>query len=208
MTFFAFLLGPGLGPFVVSGMVILFLGIMMAFGLGFSHDSDVGHDFDHSIDHSHDFAIPGLDKLFEFLNLSKVPFTVWLVMFCTFFTMTGIFGQMLAFMLLGSTLNAFLASGLALIPTIGLTKVFSAIFANKIPMVHTTAIHIKNLVGQQAQITIGTASEDRPAEARIVDQHGTVHYINVITSSNLAHTGDWVLLEGYNDENGLFIGRK
>ena len=48
------------------------------------------------------------------------------------------------------------------------------------PKDETTAVTLDTLVGRVATVTLGTATAERPAEARVNDEHGTTHYVRVI----------------------------
>jgi hypothetical protein len=43
----------------------------------------------------------------------------------------------------------------------------------------TTAVGLDELVGRRGTITIGTARRGSPAQARVADIHGQVHYVMV-----------------------------
>ena len=51
--------------------------------------------------------------------------------------------------------------------------------ARIMPGDETTAISLDSLVGRRGTITIGTARRGSPAQARVADIHGQVHYVMV-----------------------------
>ncbi len=51
--------------------------------------------------------------------------------------------------------------------------------ARIMPGDETTAVSLDELVGRRGTITIGTARRGSPAQARVADIHGQVHYVMV-----------------------------
>jgi hypothetical protein len=48
-----------------------------------------------------------------------------------------------------------------------------------IPKDETTAIHSDELIGRTAQIILGQAKQNSPAQAKVKDQFGQTHYVLV-----------------------------
>ena len=47
------------------------------------------------------------------------------------------------------------------------------------PKTETTAVRARHLGGYHGTITQGTASRGKPAEVKIKDRHGNIHYLRV-----------------------------
>jgi len=83
------------------------------------------------------------------LHIGKVPLLAILVIFLTTFAVTGFSFQLAAMSMIGHDLPTLLAAAIAL---------FFAIVAGRV---------------------LGAARAGRPAQARVYDEHGTVHYVMV-----------------------------
>lgn len=71
----------------------------------------------------------------------------------------------------------------------------AALIAKIIPKDETTAIQIDDLIGRTAQIVLGEAKPNSPAQAKVKDQFGQIHYILVEPEFDLVfHQGQDVIL--------------
>ena len=120
-----------------------------------------------------------LSSIFNWLHLGKVPVLILLSAFLLSFGLIGLIGQGLIASIFGGPISAYLAGPLAFLAAVPLTSIFGKKFSKVLPKLETSAINVDSLVGSVGRITIGTATFDRPAEAKVVDQHGTQHYVRV-----------------------------
>lgn len=113
------------------------------------------------------------------LGVLDVPFLIWLVSFLTMFGLAGLIVQSVSNSLFGAAMPASIACILALLPAFGVTRVIANWVALIMPKTETTALRTRRLGGHRGTITQGTARRGKPAEAKIKDHHGNIHYLRV-----------------------------
>lgn len=194
----AVFLAPEALPFsialaVVAGLFILeILGSLLGgtiLGLGGEGpDIDIDADFDLSAD----IDVADLDVaadigdapstpagLLGWLGARDVPFLIWLVSFLTLFGLSGLIVQSIAIRAIGTPLFTWLAVAIALLPAVAVTRIIANWVALIMPKTETSAIRKRFLGGHHGTITQGTAMRGKPAEAKIKDRHGNMHYLRV-----------------------------
>ena len=150
-------------PFSVALLVMLMIGAVEALGLGASAvHLDVHADVD------------GGGDLLGWLGIGRVPLLMLLVVFLALFGLAGLAIQQFAGPL--SLWMAVPAAAAAALPRTGLG---ARGLARIMPGDETTAVSLDDLVGRRGTITIGTARRGSPAQARVSDVHGQVHYVMV-----------------------------
>jgi hypothetical protein len=200
-----FLLADGNAPFAVALGVVLVLGaveiLTALFGVGLSSLVDsVLPDFDGA-----DIAGPEVDAdvdadleagaadadgaagashgpvagVFSWLCLGKVPALILLIAFLAAFGLAGTLIQALTAAASGATLPGWFAAIPALAVALPATRFFGLGFARVMPKEETYAVSDQSFVGRVAVVTLGTAAADRPAEAKVKDEHGRTHYVRV-----------------------------
>ena len=156
-------------------------------------DVDMEADFDFSadvtdgVDLSMDAEGPDLEVgsgasssgLFTWIGARDVPFLIWLVSFLTMFGLSGLIVQSAALSLLGSPLPGLIASLIASPPALGVTRVIANWVALIMPKTETSAMRVRHLGGRRGTITQGTAARGKPAEVKIKDRYGNIHYMRV-----------------------------
>lgn len=157
-------------------------------------DLDIEADFDLSADMGVDFAeAPELDLeadassdfhtapsgVWGWIGLRDVPFLIWLVSFLTLFGLSGLMLQSAVFAMFGAMLPAALAVALAVIPAIAVTRVIANWVALIMPKTETSAVRSRHLGGCRGTITQGTARRGKPAEVKVRDHYGNIHYLRV-----------------------------
>ncbi|MFK7877622.1 MAG: YqiJ family protein [Paracoccaceae bacterium] len=182
---------------IVSGLFVLeILGSLLGLtimGLGSGGvDIDVDADFDLSA--GMDIDAPDVDitpgdfqtelsgtpsGLLGWIGARDVPFLIWLVSFLTLFGLSGLILQSVASTGLGAPLGSFLASLIALIPALAITRIIANWVALIMPKTETSAMRTRFLGGHRGTITQGTARRGKPAEVKIKDRHGNLHYLRV-----------------------------
>lgn len=166
-----------LGLLVVLGTLQL---VLFLFGLGLSSL------FDHVLPDLHfDADAPsGLESILSLLGLGKVPLAVSLLLFLFLFSFVGYNLQLvLAATPLGA-LSALPAAGAAFVTTLPLLRLATDGVARVIPRDETLAVSEKTFVGRIARITLGTVTRERSSEARLEDDHGHAHYVQVIAEDD------------------------
>jgi membrane protein implicated in regulation of membrane protease activity len=150
-------------PFSVALLVMLMIGAVEALGLGAS----AAHiDLDADMD--------GGGDLLGWLGVGRVPLLILLVVFLALFGIAGLAIQQFA-----GPLPLWLATPAAAAAALPLTGLGARGLARIMPQDETTAVSLDSLVGRRGTITIGTARRGSPAQARVADIHGQVHYVMV-----------------------------
>lgn len=154
---------PANWPFSVALLIMLMIGAVEALGLGASAvHVDVHADLD------------GGGDLLGWLGIGRVPLLMLLVVFLAFFGLAGLAIQQFA-----GPLDLWIAVPAAAAAALPLTGLGGRGLARIMPRDETTAIGLDELVGRRGTITIGTARRGSPAQARVRDMHGQVHYVMV-----------------------------
>lgn len=148
-------------------------------------DVDVDADLDMEIVDSPNYdGFPDLEhgwlsSIFNWLHLGKVPVLILFSAFLLSFGLIGLIGQSIVASILGAPVSAYLAGPIAFLAALPITNLFGKKFSKVLPKIETSAIKLDSLIGSVGKITIGVATFDRPAEAKVTDQHGTLHYVRV-----------------------------
>ncbi len=154
-------------------------------------DLDVDADFDLSVDMDADLdveleaAADAVDTselsggLFTWIGARDVPFLIWLVSFLTMFGLSGLMVQGAVQAIIGGPLPSTIAVVVAFVPALAVTRVIANWVALIMPKTETTALRARHLGGYHGTITQGTARRGKPAEVKIKDRHGNIHYLRV-----------------------------
>jgi len=193
-----FLSLPGMQPFALSmGLLLAILALEVVSALigapwssltgnaDVDIDLDVGTDIDIDVDIDADVGIDGaadgiglVEGSLSWLGLGRVPFLILLAGLLAAFSASGSIVQLIAFSIAG-TLPGWLASLIALPPTLFGTRWFAIGAAKVLPGDETAAVSVDSLIGAVARITVGIARSDLPADARVRDRLGYTHYVRV-----------------------------
>lgn len=153
---------PANWPFSVALLVMLMIGAVEAVGLGAS----AAHIDLHTDVHGGD--------LLGWLGVGRVPLLILLVVFLALFGLIGLAIQQLL-----GPLPLWIATPAAVVAALPMTGLSARGIARIMPGDETTAVSLDSLVGRRGVITIGTARRHSPAQARVKDIHGQVHYVMV-----------------------------
>ena len=199
-----FLLAPGMAPFsfaflLVAGLVLLEIVFLMLGGSLLGMDADAPamgaepeFDFDLEIDADFDPEL-GVEPELEveapgqtaptgpmaWLGVGEAPFILWLAGAATSFGVAGYGLQLAANGLFGGLAPAALAAAIAAIPGLIGARFIARAIAALAPKTETSATSRRHLGGRLGVVTQGTATKGRPAQARITDRHGNIHYLRV-----------------------------
>ena len=190
---FAVCLAVVAGLFVLEILTALLGGTILGMGsdapdvdLDLDADFDFSAEVDAGVDLGVDDAIPELETgepgtsgIFTWIGARDVPFLLWLVSFLTMFGLFGLILQSVATGIFGAPLPMFAACAIAFVPALGVTRVIANWVALLMPKTETTAMRARHLGGCHGTVTQGTASRGRPAEVKIKDRHGNIHYMRV-----------------------------
>jgi hypothetical protein len=165
-----------LWPFALATVVLL--GLAATEALSLLIGASASHWLDGMIaDADHPDGAAG--EALGWLHIGKVPLLAILVIFLTTFAVVGFVCQLAAMSAIGHFMPALLAAGIALVGAVAAVRGLGAALGKLIPRDETTAVPDASLVGRVGTIVIGAARAGRPAQARIHDEHGSVHYVMV-----------------------------
>ena len=118
-------------------------------------------------------------KTLGWIKVKDVPMLVVLILFLTFFSLSGFTIQVLLKNTFGSLLPWYLAIIPALIITLPLVRQLSGLLAKFVIRDKTEVVSTDTFIGKTAIITLGNAKIGFPAEAKLEDEYGQLHYIRV-----------------------------
>ncbi|MEM7057713.1 MAG: OB-fold-containig protein [Pseudomonadota bacterium] len=113
------------------------------------------------------------------LGFGRVPFILWLAGLLTAFGLVGYGIQAAASSALGTLMPWWGAAALAALPALRLGGWFADTLGRMIPKTETTAVRLRSLGDRRGVIAQGTARRGMPAQARVKDGHGNMHYVRV-----------------------------
>lgn len=193
---FDFLIAPENLPFAAALMLMLMIGTVEALGLG----AGAAHlDLDAD-------AHAGGGDLLGWLGVGAVPLLMLIVVLLALFGIIGLGIQQAAQALAGAPLSPWIAGPVAFAASLPLLGIAGRGLARILPGDETTAVGLESLIGKRATIMVGAARRGSPAQARVRDAHGGVHYVMVEPNDDggTVAAGENVLL--VRRENGIFIG--
>jgi hypothetical protein len=206
-----FFFTPELYPFTLSIAVMFVLFFVELIGLFLG--GSLSHFFDnifpdwhvhHSLDMDGHEGGP-VSYLLSWLRIKKVPLLVVLIIFLTYFGLTGILLQSLMAQMLGILLQWFISVPIALVATLFMIRLTIRQISKCLPKDETDAVAQESFIGLIATITLGEAKTGCPAEAKLKDKFSKTHYIMIEPEDNRTYTtGDKLLIVKRRD--AIFIG--
>ena len=178
-------------PFAVALVVMLAISLIEGLGtiLGLSPSAlfdSVLPDFDLGVDVDIDVDAPELDvqpsgftAVLGWLRFGQVPALILLIVFLTAFGLIGLGLQGVMAQTFGSILPASLASIVTFFVSLPVMRVGGGLLGRIMPQDETEAVSEDSFVGLIAVITLGTAKRGHPAQAKLRDAYGQVHYVLV-----------------------------
>jgi len=166
-------------------------------------DLDAEVDVDHDIKtttQAVDGDIPLPLKILAWLRMGRIPFLISLAVFLMSFSVIGYVLQSNV-----SVILPFIPSGLIVGVTIFLSfpvlRAGNTLIGKVWPKDETSAVSQQSLVGQVAKITLGMATQERPAEAKVRDKFDHTHYVMVRPDSDETFTSaDELLLIAFDGQ--------
>ncbi len=122
-------------------------------------------------------ASPDGGSALDIFGLNGVPLLLWFAAFLLAYGLSGLLIQGFIQSFFGAPLPM-LAAAVFTLP-FGLTgaRTFARAFAAVLPKTETTATRAQFFGGLRGTVSQGTARRGSPAEVRLHDRHGNVHYI-------------------------------
>ncbi len=119
----------------------------------------------------------GAGSVAAWLGFGKMPALIWLAALLLSFGLSGLVIQTVANGLLGATLPTWLAALSSAAVAICFARQFGTLFAHLLPKMETEALSERHLGRRTGVVTQGTAARGRPAEVRVTDRYGNIHYL-------------------------------
>lgn len=208
-----FLLDSANLPFTIAlGMMVgigLLEGVSTLMGAGLSNlldailpDFDLDVDVDADLDVDADIQSIGsasaLSRILGWIHLGRMPVLILFVIFLFGFGISGLAVQYAIANAFGTMLPAPVASVPAVVGAVYWLRHLGGLMIRYLPGDETQAVSENSFVGRVAVITLGTAGHGNPAQAKLRDEYGQVHYVMVAPENEAAafKTGEEVLLIG------------
>lgn len=188
-----FILADANIPFAIALALLLIialvegLGALVGVGVGSALDSLLPDfsDFDTSRNlNVHDLGSESsLARLLGWLRVGRIPLLIVLVVFLFCFASLGLFINGLVSSIAGVLLPKLASVPLALLLALPATRTGAGMLERILPKDETSSVSLDTLIGREARITLGEASDSQEAEAKVFDQFGKAHYIMVVAES-------------------------
>jgi hypothetical protein len=189
MAPFTFALALVAGLLLIEIVMMLIGASLMGDGADAEIDADLNAELDADLgdmdaDFDADAEVDGPDSpaaggIASWLGFGEVPIILWLAGMLTAFGIVGYTLQLVTMNVLGMTLPAIAAAAIAILPSLRIGRWVARVLGKAVPKTETSAISRRSLGGRLGVIAQGTASRGRPAQARIRDGHGNLHYVRV-----------------------------
>lgn len=118
-------------------------------------------------------------KLLRWLYLGRVPLFVWMIVLLTCYSLLGLFIQYLSSVMIGKVFSAWIISPLCLILCLPVVRFVARRTYKLLPKHNPSAMFSEELIGCTATIVLGNTKPQEPAQAKVRDNNGYVHYILV-----------------------------
>lgn len=134
-------------------------------------------------------------QLLDWLYLGRIPVLIWFIIFLTTYALFGFITQGIFFHFTESYFPLWMIAPAALFLCMPIVRIVSAGIAKILPKDETTAIHSNELIGLTAEIILGEAKQNYPAQAKVKDHFGLTHYVMVEPETEIIFTqGQSVIL--------------
>ncbi|MEQ9264736.1 MAG: YqiJ family protein [Balneolaceae bacterium] len=120
-----------------------------------------------------------LSKYIAWIKVKDVPMLILVIIFLAAFSMVGFLGQSILFRLFEIILPKWASITGAVFLGFPIYKWTARILGEKVFREETSALSEKTFIGQIAEINTGTARVGLPAEAKLKDHFGQLHYFMV-----------------------------
>lgn len=134
-------------------------------------------------------------QFLDWLYLGRIPVVIWLIIFLTTYALFGLIVQGLFFQWTESYFALWIIAPASLFLCMPIVRLVAALIAKILPQDETTAIHSNELIGLTAEIILGEAKQNYPAQAKVKDQYGLTHYVMVEPETDITFSqGQSVIL--------------
>lgn len=185
---FEFLIADINTPFAIALSCVIALGFLegvgMLIGLSIMNLMDQISPFEMDIEVDTNLSGQGITPLLGWLCLNRLPLLVWIVLFLTSFSIAGYSYNYAILANSSIELPTFISSIFALTAAVFATRWIGRPLARLMPKNESSAVSNESFLGLVAKITIGTAKQNSPAQAVLVDQFNQKHYVLVAPESS------------------------
>lgn len=173
-----FFLATQNSAFTLSLMLVAAIGLVEAVGLfcGFLATDALESCVPELTDDSPNGS---LAKLYSWLNFGRIPVLMLVVVALTLFASFGFIFQSMSHNLFHSYIPPVFANTMSLFAAIPACRLFTGILQKIMPMDESEAVSEESFIGRMATITLGEATQTKFAEAKLKDELGKTHYIQV-----------------------------
>ena len=186
------LLAPDVRPFAVAAAIMVALGgiELLAMLVGFSLSEMSGHEV--TVEGDGDGILGGL---FFWINAGRLPLLILLILLLGHFSIIGFFVQGIAHGI-DVPVPAWVASLVAGVWSVPLTRVTSRVIARIIPRDESYAVDEADFVGRTGEVSVGPLDHGLPGRVRLKDVFGNWHLVAARASqdSNALPVGASVIL--------------
>lgn len=126
-----------------------------------------------------DTASSVFGQVLDWLYLGRIPLFVWLIIFLTIYGLSGFILQNIFYSFSAQFFSAWIIAPACLFLSMPLVRYSSMLLAKILPQDESTAIYSEELIGRTALIILGQAKINFPAQAKVKDQFGQMHYVMV-----------------------------
>lgn len=130
----------------------------------------------------------------SWLYVGRIPLLMLIVLFLTIFGLLGFVLQTSLFRIIGFYLPVTLAVIMTWLLSLPLLRWSAMLLYKILPKDETTAINQSELVGRIGTVVIGKATKDTPAQIKVKDTHGQMHYVMAYADDDDLTQGETVLL--------------
>jgi len=136
-----------------------------------------------------------LTRLLGWLHLGKVPALVLLIVALTVFGLIGLAVQWVLHSVLGTLAFGTWLAVPVLLMSLPVIRASAITLYKLMPSDETEAVSESTFIGRMATVTLGRASVNNPAQARVTDAFGQSHYVMLEPddASEVFQAGDRVL---------------
>ena len=117
--------------------------------------------------------------ILSWFRVGEVPLLMLLLVALTAFGLSGLLLQSLARMITGNLLPPLIAAIPACFCAVPFIRVIGGLLNTYMPKDETTAVSEDSLIGRSAIVLAGTATQGKPIQAKVRDEHQHTHYILV-----------------------------
>lgn len=126
-----------------------------------------------------DSSLSTFTQILSWFRVGEVPLLMLFLVALTTFGISGLLLQSLVQMVTGTLLPPLIAIIPACFCAIPFIRVTSGLLNRYMPKDETTAVSEDSLIGRPAVIIAGTATQRKPVQAKVRDEHQQAHYILV-----------------------------